>query len=313
MAVFHYGDRRVRLPTAQSKVDESFQWADNDKVKALSDSLSITSFSRSLLARWRHGQDHRCTVNVPFRTNPDIQPYHRTIFHDQTTLEDWEGARPYVFHFVGAGDDYPYVISQKQSVHRLLEVWNGTAELLPRDQLFFVNDRISSENFSRSIVQSRFCLVMRGDDPMRSRFFDALSAGCIPLLISDGFRDFGIGYGTKLHNYDAFTISIPESYWLVHAPAALRSAVTMPRAELRTMHSRLMEARPKLLMDVDNDGDGGNDSVAAEYIFRALNERCKLDETELRNYDSRTTQDGRRQRWGRRKSRRVKGQRPSEL
>ena len=38
-----------------------------------------------------------------------------------------------------------------------------------------------------SMRQSVFCLVPRGDTPSSRRLFDAISAGCIPVIISDDF------------------------------------------------------------------------------------------------------------------------------
>lgn len=283
MTVLRYSDRRVHLAGTQLHDDrEPFRW-ENGQVSPL---LEVVADGRFIKPWWKQGQDHRCTVNVPHRSNPVIAKHHPAIAQRQTTLEEWEQARPYLFNFVGVGDDYPYMTGQREGVQKLVQSWHETAEVLPPEKVFNVNRRLAPDEFAASMAKSRFCIVIRGDDPSRTRFYDALSAGCIPIGIKDGFRDFGAGYHRMMHNYDTFTLSIPESHWNVHAPSALIHAVTMPRNELRHMHASLMEIRPKLLFYVDNEGNGENSSEAAEYIFRALNERCRLNQDELREYAS---------------------------
>mmetsp|Transcript_33647 Transcript_33647/g.37597 ORF Transcript_33647/g.37597 Transcript_33647/m.37597 type:complete len:196 (+) Transcript_33647:1545-2132(+) len=185
---------------------------------------------------------------------------------------------------------------------------------LPSQLVFHRSEPIPSKDFAESLTKSQFCLMIRGDDPSRSRFADALSAGCIPIIISDGFYSYATGYGRMLHNYATFSIHIPESQWLVHPTSMLLWVTTMPRQELRFMHTSLMQVRPKLVFEVEDstgecrrndrdhhrgegdkkggEEDAGNSntnntncgSQVIEYIFQALNERCKLDKEELHQY-----------------------------
>mmetsp|Transcript_52929 Transcript_52929/g.59162 ORF Transcript_52929/g.59162 Transcript_52929/m.59162 type:complete len:121 (-) Transcript_52929:34-396(-) len=115
-----------------------------------------------------------------------------------------------------------------------------------------------------------------------------------------------------LHNYATFSLQFPESQWLVHPTSMLLWVTTMPRQELRFMHTSLMQVRPKLVFEVEDstgecrrgrdhrdEGDKGGEedegnsnttnnnncgSQVIEYIFQALNERCKLDKEELHQY-----------------------------
>ena len=284
MALLRYADQRVHLSGTQPRDDDAEFRPSGSKFNP----FKILTDTRIKPAWWRQGQDHRCTVNIPSRSLPAIGKHHATIANHQS-LEEWEQARPYKFHFVGVGD-YPYSTGQQEGVHRLLAVWGKMVKQLPPSMVFHTPDRIPPDEFAESLAKSQFCLMIRGDDPCRSRFADALSAGCIPVIISDGFFTY-CGSGRMIHNYDAFTIRIPESVWLVDGLAWLMWAVTMPRAELRFMHASMMDARPKLVYDVDDgncpEGDGSNKNCgnqAIEYIFQALNERCKLDESELNGY-----------------------------
>lgn len=275
MTILNYLDRRVHLPNTQLS-DDNQDFGQHEAFNILHDVRSIGPW-------WRQGQDHRCTINVPYRSHPAIGKYHVAIAEEQQTLDDWEKARPFKLHFVGVGHDYKYHPGQAKGVQALVEIWHKVAQILPQDKVFNTEKRLAPEEFADSLSKSQFCIMIRGDDPTRSRFYDAISAGCIPIVISDGFFSVGLGYGRLIHNYDTFTIAIPESNWLLHGPSILMYSVTMPRAELRVMHKSLMDVRPKLLFHI-NDGKGEESSEAAEYIFQALNERCKLDENELQEY-----------------------------
>jgi len=279
MAIIRYADQRIHIPNTQIHTDKVFE---HDEFQVLAD-------VRALRTWWLQGQDHRCTINCPYRSQPAIEKYHKMIAEQQQTLKDWETARPYKFHFVGAGDDYPYHKGQGESVHALINIWYQIVPTLPKDKLFHSTSRIKPEKFALSLSKSQFCIMIRGDDPTRSRFYDALSAGCIPIIISDGFFTYGLGYSRMIHNFDTFTISIPESNWLVHGPSSLMFAVSMPRNELRLMHQSLMNIRPKLLLHINDD----QPSQAAEYIFQALNERCKLSKNELQEYSQQKEEEGR--------------------
>ena len=289
MAVLRYCDRRIHLSGTQptddyQKMIASKQQQHGPPIHTSNAVFDILPDARALRPWWRQGQDHRCTVNVPYRSQPAIAKHHPPIAQNQQTLEEWIAARPYQFHFVGVGDDYKYHPGQAEGVHALIQTWHQTAKQLPPTKVFNVDARLPPEEFAESLAKSQFCIMIRGDDPTRSRFADAISAGCIPLIISDGFFDFGIGYDRRVRNYDAFTISIPESHWIEHAASALMYAVTMPRNELRFMHRSLMEVRPKLVFHMDDDGGS---SQVVESIFQSLNERCQLDPEELvRDYSS---------------------------
>jgi len=265
MAIITYSDRRIHLSGTQPQDDEIYgEW-------------EIVPDTRRDPRWWAQGMDHRCSVNVPFRSNPAIEVYHPTIRKDQQTLEGWEAARPYLFHYIGAGENYGYHPGQKQGVHQLIAMWHKTAKGIPSDKVFSTETPVPAEEFAKSLSKSRFCIVMRGDDPSRSRYGDAISAGCIPVVISDGYMPFGAGHTRKMLNYETFTISIAETHFLTHGPSALHYAVTsLNRNELREMHRSIMKARPLVLWEID-----GEESRVAELTIEQLDAKCRLDKEEM--------------------------------
>jgi len=87
---------------------------------------------------------------------------------------------------------------------------------------------------------------MSCDDPQTSRFVDAVAAGCIPVIINDGFALTAAPFSRSL-NYAAFTRIIPEQMWLTDTASAAHFAYNWPEAITRQMFTSLLAAQPKLL------------------------------------------------------------------
>mmetsp|Transcript_52929 Transcript_52929/g.59160 ORF Transcript_52929/g.59160 Transcript_52929/m.59160 type:complete len:402 (-) Transcript_52929:386-1591(-) len=167
MAILRYPDQRVHLPGTQPTDDnEDYRQQPQQQQQPQhtdpANPFDILSDTRVLRPWWRQGQDHRCTVNVPHRSNPDIQHYHQHIAEQQQTLEEWEQARPYKFHFVGAGKQYPYSTGQKSSVQQLIAQWETIMEQqqLPSQLVFHRSEPIPSKDFAESLTKSQFCLML---------------------------------------------------------------------------------------------------------------------------------------------------------
>ena len=67
------------------------------------------------------------------------------------------------------------------------------------------NDKFTTNMTYASMRKSVFCLVPRGDSPSSRRLFDAVSAGCIPVIISD---DYTPAFQSAL-NYSRFSLRFP--------------------------------------------------------------------------------------------------------
>ena len=67
------------------------------------------------------------------------------------------------------------------------------------------NDKFATNITYVSMRKSVFCLVPRGDTPSSRRLFDAVSAGCIPVIISD---DYTPAFQSAL-NYSRFSLRFP--------------------------------------------------------------------------------------------------------
>ena len=106
------------------------------------------------------------------------------------------------------------------------------------------------EQYKDELQNSKFCLILRGDDPHTSRFYDAIAAGCIPVIISDGFH-LTVAPFSKQINYESFTITIPESMWQIGPNAdiwgSLHFVLNMPSNERVRLLRALVKHRKSLL------------------------------------------------------------------
>mmetsp|Transcript_66553 Transcript_66553/g.124168 ORF Transcript_66553/g.124168 Transcript_66553/m.124168 type:complete len:496 (+) Transcript_66553:132-1619(+) len=181
---------------------------------------------------WRQGYDWRCTLVLPVQSasglwKPD-QPFNA-----------WN-SRTNVLFFRGHGS--------QQCMHGAEDLRKKAASLqgIIPNSIFDNKHADTFEQYVQEITSSKFCLVMRCDDPQTSRFVDALAAGCIPVIVSDGMGLAAMPFHTQI-NYDAFTITIPETMWNYDTVAAAHFAYNWPEAKMRQMHSAMQEARQHLL------------------------------------------------------------------
>jgi hypothetical protein len=56
------------------------------------------------------------------------------------------------------------------------------------------------------LLRSEYCIHFRGDTTTSRRVYDAIAAGCVPVIISDNTH---VPFTSSL-NWNAFTVTIPE-------------------------------------------------------------------------------------------------------
>lgn len=64
----------------------------------------------------------------------------------------------------------------------------------------------SSQKYSMELFRSEYCIHFRGDTTTSRRVYDAIAAGCVPVIISDNTH---VPFTSSL-NWNAFTVTIPE-------------------------------------------------------------------------------------------------------
>jgi hypothetical protein len=72
-------------------------------------------------------------------------------------------------------------------------------------------------SYESGLQASMFCLVLRGDTTTSRRLFDAIAAGCIPVVISD---DINLPFSSHIE-WSSFLITLPEQEILSSSGSAL--------------------------------------------------------------------------------------------
>jgi hypothetical protein len=217
---------------------------------------------------WAEGVDHRCTSVVPILTPKSIEQQAQGTDKNET-FEAWLD-RPYLFHYRGNGKKIP--VAGSQVLH---EMTQAMRDIFPKDSVVIENDHTTRDGYANELSKSKFCLVVRGDEPLRSRFNDAVAAGCIPVQINDGF-DLAVAPQSmeEIVKYNSFMVTIPERMFLTNAPSALYLAYGLPKSKLKKMHRNLLHSRPYICWGLS---DGPTKSVG--YLaWEQINEYCDLDD-----------------------------------
>ena len=97
---------------------------------------------------------------------------------------------------------------------------------------------LTASQYRGKLLTSKYCLILRGDTTSSKRLFSAISAGCVPIIISDGLR---LPFSSII-DYSSFTLIYPES--VVHTPGLLVQHVREVSEErYAAMRCALSEAR----------------------------------------------------------------------
>ena len=100
----------------------------------------------------------------------------------------------------------------------------------------------SSHQYVRELREAQYCLHLRGDTSTSRRIYDALAAGCVPVIISD---DSHLPFKSQI-DWDSFTVSINEDELIEHKSRVPQALIENP-ALLRQKQAALRQAQEDLL------------------------------------------------------------------
>jgi len=229
----------------------------------------------------------RCSVVVPYASDVDLiqEPPDRSF-------EQWN-LRPNVLNYrfeqrryglwckLASGKGHPCRGSKdrtdlRQSSLKVGADWEQFG--LPGSPNI-VSERVPLENYSSELHQSKFCLVVAGDTASSHSYFDAVAAGCIPILISDRWDALAVpmahgsaGIVQGGINFSTFTLRLAENLFMEDPHALLErlSSLLSDETELRSLVNALYDNQKFLLWAMP-----GN-TVSSRVLSSAM--RCvKLD------------------------------------
>ena len=100
----------------------------------------------------------------------------------------------------------------------------------------------SAHQYVRELREAQYCLHLRGDTSTSRRIYDALAAGCVPVIISD---DSHLPFKSQI-DWDSFTVSINEDELIEHKSRVPMALIENP-ALLRQKQEALRKAQEDLL------------------------------------------------------------------
>ena len=116
------------------------------------------------------------------------------------------------------------------------------------------------EAYLQRMLRAVFCLAPRGDTASSRRVYEAIAAGCIPVIISDALK---LPFARRLH-YPDFSVRLSEKEALERPMRMLRMLRSMSPARVRKMQAALHRVRPAFLWHTDPSRPGAVDQVMAD-------------------------------------------------
>ena len=131
----------------------------------------------------------------------------------------------------------------------------------------------STSQQTASMRRSTFCLIPRGDTPSSRRLYDAVAAGCIPVVISDELPG-QLPYQHDL-NWSSFTHEVAEELVMEDACALFDSLRHMPPWRVHELQANLRKARRQLIYGEKSPTSlgfqpGGATDLALAAMHRAI-------------------------------------------
>ncbi|KAL7493004.1 hypothetical protein ACHAWT_002160, partial [Skeletonema menzelii] len=128
------------------------------------------------------------------------------------------------------------------SIHRQILLKNSTQLEMFEHQPFSIGFDILPDEWLERFVDSKFCLIIRGDQPGSRALDRAIRAGCMPLIVSDVLPVFHSLYPKTLQ-YTDFAVMVQEEDFLVDPIGSLDKAIKLskPQMEEKLECLRLMQ------------------------------------------------------------------------
>lgn len=123
-----------------------------------------------------------------------------------------------------------------------------SARDIPGSRLVDSSTNFSYEAYVDEMSNSTFCLVPRGDTPTSRRLFDAVVAGCIPVIVAD---EIALPFDS-VFNWDEFSIRIQEG----DARSVYDRVMSLTVTEVRSMQTKLLEMREDFVYGWGSPAEG---------------------------------------------------------
>jgi len=200
------------------------------------------------------GAHEKCSIVVPMVSDLALDGPIKTPTYDEwsarhTTVSYHFETRKYALECHGSFDATP-LRNASLNLAKALEKVNLKQNIS--------RGRLPEKDYKTILQDSQFCLIIRGDTPSTHSFYDALAAHCIPVIVSDSFRDVATPFISSGVNLTAFTIQISQQQFSTDAVAVAEriKQITHNSQEMGRLYNGLAKHRPSLLWHIDGSKAG---------------------------------------------------------
>ena len=106
------------------------------------------------------------------------------------------------------------------------------------------NPFLGSNDYPKLTLAAKFCFVPLGDTPTSRRLFDAIIAGCLPIIISDDI-DRSLPFSSAIP-YNDFAFRIPEARWVEDPFAEVQKLREVGAEEIKRRREMMAKYAPSL-------------------------------------------------------------------
>lgn len=151
----------------------------------------------------------------------------------------------------------------REAIGRISEHNDVTVSYTSLNPKVAERERSTVKSYASQMMHTRFCLCPRGDSPTSRRLFDAIVAGCLPIVISDDI-DRSLPFPDVIP-YDSFWFRIKEAEWISDPKSVVDRIVAVPEQEIGS-RLRIMGNYASLLDWTDASEDSGLRTIIDEIM-----------------------------------------------
>jgi hypothetical protein len=225
-------------------------WDPNGVAKAIQDGTGYEMFheyrpyfeqftpvSRSSISLGLGTKPDSAAVPIPdFLKYPAVVNIPLTI----PTMDHWRNASNFIFYHTRTAPS-----QWNSTIYRHVPVTNITMSHLPPSSIGW---DMNVKEWLREYVDSKFCLVIRGDSPHSKAFVRSVRAGCIPVVIADCLPVYAPVFKSILNMSD-YAIILDEKTFVEDPEGELLKLLDLTEEEIQGKIRHLAFAQRIMMMD----------------------------------------------------------------